>query len=461
MKNTSLFDIIYESFGLNGKSVELVNRRKVEHVETIHSVKRTKDGLHILNHYCSANPGDISAYRILNEVGKFEQRYGDGTSLLTMLLVFLTKEKENVTLKRESIIRDIDTIMSDIDKQIIEEKKELKDEYLERWIKTICKQDKISDSIVKFIKEKPKANLGSFRNLDNPESDQEVVFMPKKGYFINCYANRRYVSSIYNGFKDAIFVLIDGDLTEERFNELEKYAIEARKRMFVLCRAYSDEVDALINESPTINIMALRYASTEESESEIKQDLRFMFDLKDAKAGGESNGVVGEVIVNEDGAFLLGSPKKQSELEEYSIAIKDAFIGDDVARGAMLSRISNILSNNTFDIGINSRTHTRQNVIRDMLEDIFKSLPHYGKGLIKGGMSYIDTKKFNGGKVIQLAREIKEKLVKGTAHQKSNEVIVPIDLLENTKAIYKIVKEYCLELIDTYEEPLMSNRSGR
>ncbi len=453
---TSLFDIINISFGLNGKSIELINKRVVDNIETIYAMKRTKDGLNILNHYCAANPSDTNAHKILDEVAKFERNYGDGTSFLTMFLTYIMNHNSQ-GLDRESIEKDVDSILKSIDKQVIKERKKVS--HIERWVKTICKQDPISESIITFLKENPKSNTSSFKFIDNPAENREVIFLPKRGYFIGCYANRRFVSGAYGGFKNVQITLLDGDLDEETFKEIELRSITEGKRHLILCRNYSNDIDILINECVTRNFMILKYCATEESESEIKADLIHMFNLVHSEEGGKATGTIGEVAVDENGAFFIGASRSYKELESYANAIRENFVGDHIERGAMEYRRRNILSNNTFDIVINSNIYSRQNVIKDMLEDVFRSLPHYDKGLIHGGMAYISTRnRSSKGAIMSIAKEIKHKLLQGSTEKST---IKPIDLLENTKAIFRIIRNFALELIDTHGTPIISKRNWR
>lgn len=457
LNKTPLFKIVNESFGIKGKSIKMINFRDVEGVKKISSILRSKDGLKILNEYCGANPDDEAAFAIREEVTKFEMNYGDGTSLLTLFLTYISNLSRE-DLNKKSIIKEIDTILENIEEQKIEITPENELDIKSRWVKTVCKEDHISEAIIEFMKENPKANVSRPKAINNPNEPRELIFIPKTGYFVNCYANRRYVSSSYFGYKNARTILIDNELTVSEFKTIEEAAKASNKRQLVLCRAYSNDVDVLINETTTKNIMVIRYGSSEETESAVKQDLRFMFDLNDVAGGGMATGIVDEVQVNEDGAFFLNCRKTQDQLEKYANDLRKEFLGDNNEMTSLNYRINNIMSNNTFNVIINSSIFARENVMKDMFEDVFKSLPHYKNGVIKGGMSYISTHSSSGGTLHKIAREIKEKL---SPARTTKDMLEPVDLLENTKAIFRIIRDFAIELCDTYETPIMSNRVRR
>lgn len=463
MSELTLYDFVKASYGIKGKSIELVSEHRVAGAQSISRNCRSKDGLQILNQFCKAYPMDITARKILHEVESFEKNFGDGTSLLTMLLVHLTKVHNNTPLLKKNIEKDINKILDNIKKQkdllVVKEgecvQKTLKD-LLERWVKTVCKRDPISEPIYTLLKENPCSIIGEKIHVNMIDRKEEIMFNKKSGFHVRCYANRRYISSLYSNFTNADIVLIDGALTEDQFKKYEQIAMP-RRNTVVICKSFDEEIEQLINKCPTPYLIVLRYMTgSDEGDSELKKDLRYILDLQDNESEGCSEGKVEEVIVDESGVFFKSSIRDEKEVLEYVKKLAKEFNSNDIAKGALAYRIKNLQSNNKFDIYVNASTETRRQVIFDMIDDVFNSKKNIKLGMIKGGMSYMDDETQEGGQVFTAVKLLRDKLV---ADIDKDDDFEPVDLLANTIKIYEIVKNYLFELIDTYEVPIVTTNA--
>lgn len=445
--NNSLFKLIQESFGLNGKTIEIINKRKVDTGMRISDINYTKDGFNILKSYVDSNGDDALAYSIFEEVKKYEARYGDGTSLLTMLLVYLSKVNKEVELTEEEVDSDIDYIISLINKEKIT-KDILSDSYSNAWIETVCKKDPISKDIFEFYKKNFVAKIKTIKQVDNPILG-EITFKPREGYYMYSYMNKKYLNGGIKILKNVEVALTKGIITEDIYRDFNDYAYSQGIKLILIGADTTEEVEDLIKESKSINAIAVRMEKGEEF-SYIYDDLAYMLNGNPDNARPEViRAFIKEVKIDEESVRLFGFDRTKEELFEYCEQIDNNFLStDDADKELHRQRISNMLSNDVFDVLINAKSVRRYKMLHGMVEDIYKSRPHYHKGLIKGGMKYITkADKKRTSIIVKAVKNIRDILIAGMGDSinKSNAV----DLYENAIEIYEIVRNFMKEAIRT------------
>lgn len=443
--NNSLFSLIKESFGLNGKTIEIVGKRKTDTGMRISDINYTKDGFTILKSYIDSYGDDSLAYSIFEEVKKYEARYGDGTSLLTMLLVYLSKVNNEVHLTEEEIDTDIDYIISLINKEKIT-KNIFDDSSSKIWIETVCKKDKISKDLFEFYKKNFTAKIKSIRKIDNPELG-EITFKPRQGYYMYSYMYKKYLKENIKVIKDIQVVLTKEQITSDLYKAFDEEAYNLGRMIILIGSDTTEEVEELIEQSKSINVIVVRMPKDEEL-SFIYDDLLYMFNGEINKHGFIS-AYLKEIRISEYGVHFFGFNRTKEELFAYCEDLDKNFLStDDADKENHKLRISNILSNDTFDVLINAKSERRYKMLYGMVEDIYKSRPHYRKGLIKGGMKYITrANKSRTSVIVKAVKNIREMLVSGMEESLSRSNA--FDLYANTVEIYEIVRSFMKEAVMT------------
>lgn len=443
--NNSLFKLIQESFGLNGKTIEIVSNRKTDTGTRISDINYTKDGFTILKSYMDSCGDDTLAYSIFEEVKKYEARYGDGTSLLIMLLVYLSKVNKEVELTEEEIDSDIDYIISLIDKEKIT-KDILDDFHTKAWIETVCKKDQISKDLFEFYKKNFAAKITSVRKIDNPTLG-EITFKPRQGYYMYSYMHKKYMKENIKVLKDIQVALTKEKITSDIYNAVNDLARKEGRKIILMGSDTTEEVDELIEKSKVIDTIVIRMPKDEEL-SYIYDDLLYMFN-GNVNKHGFIDAFLKEIKISEHGVHLFGFNRTKEELFAYCEKLdKDFLSTDDADKENHRLRMSNILSNDNFDVLINAKSERRYKMLYGMVEDVYKSRPHYHKGLIKGGMQYItkaDSKRTSI--MVKAVKNIRDMLIEGM--KDSINKSKAFDLYENTIEIYEIVRSFLKEAIMT------------
>lgn len=445
--NNSLFKLIQESFGLNGKTIEIINKRKADTGMRVSGINYTKDGFTILKSYIDSCGDDALAYSIFEEVKKYEERYGDGTSLLTMLLVYLSKVNKEVELTESEIDSDIDYIISLIDKEKITEDV-LNDSYTKAWIETVCKKDQISKDIFEFYKNNFAAKIKTIKQVDSPTLG-EITFKPREGYYMYSYMNKKYLNEGIKVLKNVEVALTKEIITEDIYRDFNDYAYNHGIKLILIGADTTEEVEDLIKESRSINAITVRMEKGEEF-SYIYDDLAYMLNGKQDEARPEIiRAFIKEVKIAEESVHLFGFNRTKEELFSYCEKLDDSFLSpNDADKELHRQRISNMLSNDVFDVLINAKSVRRYKMLHGMVEDVYKSRPHYHKGLIKGGMKYITKADSERTSIIVKAvKNIRDMLVAGMGDSINKSDAV--DLYENAIEIYEIVRNFMKEAIKT------------
>ncbi len=463
--NNKLFDLISKSFGMNGKIIEIVNQRKTDTGLRISDINHTRDGLSILKSYCDANGGDADAYKILEEVMKFESHYGDGTSLLTMLLVRLSKIHQHVPLDHKEVDEDISYIINLINKDLVDTSEArcitnrcgIKDGYLYDWIKTVCKGDPITEDLYKFYSENENGIISSIKRTDNPER-KEITFIPKQGYYMYSYMHKKFVDPRFSSIKNAGVLLINDVLTEANYLKFEKLAYSQNTRWVMVVKGVTEEVEELIQSSETSHLIIVRMPK-EESLSYIYTDLAYLLNLKPITKEKDSLPIfafVKEIRIEEQSVTFFGFDRTKDEVREYANLLNEKFTSvEESDKQDHALRISNILSNSSFDVLINTKAVSRFKMLYGMIEDVYKSKKHYEKGFVYGGMNYIKLASTKRSSII--IKEVKKiyELLHGTSEKLyMHNRFMPIDLSTNIIEIYEVVRAYMHSLIDTHKESI-------
>lgn len=462
-RNNELFKVISDSFGLSGKTIEIFNKRNTDKGIRISDINYTKDGLTILKSYCDAHGNDVIAYRILEEVIKYESRYGDGTSLLTMLLVYLTKVHKEVPFTEEELDIDIDYILDLIESEKVTENID-NDSYVKNWIKTVCKNDPISDTMFDFYKKNSTAIIKSVKKIDKPGID-EVSFRSVQGYCMYSHVYKLYTEAHLRYLRDVHIRLVNGTITASIFNDALEYGYSKGKKVVVIGTEIDKEVDEIIGETSIHSHHAFAIKlPTDKGLEYIKDDLSFLLNgeyiikekmEKNGSITRENTGIIGanvkEIKFTDSYVYFFGFNRTSEEMYHYADAIDKNFVSADQTDKANHElRKSNIRSNDNFEILINSKTVRRERVLRGMIEDVCKSKPHYPHGVITGGMEYIKqapTERLSI--IVKIVKDIRKLLLKGSVEEHKS--FHAVDLYANTVEIYEVVRNFMRELINTSE----------
>lgn len=463
MSSNKLFNIISSSFGLEGKTVKIVNTRKTSDGERISDINYSKDGKTILESFCDQYINDPESYAILEEVKKFEGKHGDGTSLLTMILSYVSSASKVIPFTNNEIDRDIDYLISLINENSIDNILDIKTRPIafKHWLKTVCKNDIIYKKLFEFYSENPKANIKSIRRTESLEKS-EILFRPRSGYNIFSRMHGKFLNPMFQKMKDLRLVASKMKLDSELYKSFEDQSYKADTRLVVLCTEITDECEKLIEESKTDRIIVVRYPSKDQVD-DIFQDLVFMLNCN-PNEHGIIFGNVKEVKIQDDSITLYGFERASEELLEYCSNLSDNFTGTDENEKEMLQiRIANIMSDNTFDILLNPITLRRYKMLHGMVEDVVKSIKNFPKGLIIGGMSYTNSiDQVRTSPIIKIVKEIYNILHKNNKFNISidnfveelnkrdkEDTCMPIDLKENSIQIFETLRSFLKELAGT------------
>ena len=470
MTTNTLFKLISESFGLYGKTIKIVNtRRSSDGIHNISDINYTKDGKNILASYCDQHRDDADAFSIFEEVNKFEKVYGDGTSFLTMLLTYLTKASKVIPFSKEEIDRDIDYLIRLINNEssifATAFSKCDVDLIFKNWLMTVCKSDPIYKSLFEFYRENPNANILSIKRTESFDKN-EIIFKPRSGFTIASRIHSVYQNPAYNKYKDYRIAVMKNRLDSELFKALEEDSFKADKRLIVLCTEITDECETLINESRSERIIAIRYIP--DQINNIYKDLGFMLN-REPDSQGIIVGNIKEIKIEEDTITLYGFERSQEELKKYCDGLLEEFESTEDNDKEMLNvRISNIISDSTFYALINAKTLRRYRMLHGMIEDVIISKKHFGKGLIAGGMNYVNNiNEEKASPIIKIVQEIHSLLHRNKQFvkidvwklddmTKEDSECVPIDLKENTIQIFEVVRSYLHELAETSSESIIT-----
>lgn len=455
--NNKLFDFISASFGMHGKTIEMINKRKTDKGMRVSDINYSKDGLSILKSYCDAYGNDVNAYKILEEVIKFESNYGDGTSLLTMLLTYLTKVHKEIPFTHDEIDSDIDYIIKLVEDSVIS-KETYNGNILSSWINTVCKGDTVADELYKFYCDSPRGIIKSIRRTDNPNRE-EITFIPRQGYYMYSYMHKKFLQPKLSNLKNLSAVIMNDTLTAGYYKAYEDEAFRQGMKILMIVKGTTEEVDELIEEAGESRVIVARMP-TDSNLSYIYKDIKFMLDAQEAQ---ENKNIllapIKEVQIAENGIKIFGFKKTKEDLIKYTDELQElSDATEEHDKQDLMLRISNILSNDTFDILINTKTITRFRMLRGMIEDVYKSKIHFDKGLIIGGMHY--TNKINREResiIIKIIRDIHDLMHsdKNNYNMKSSaKYFIPLDLLANIKEIYEVTRAYMHSLVDTHEESI-------
>lgn len=468
--NNDLFELISSSFGLDGKTVKIVNtRRTSDGTYNISDINYTKDGKSILASYCDQYRDDPDAFAIFEEVYKFEKNYGDGTSLLTMLLTYLTSSSKVTPFTEEEIDRDIDYIISLIEDSSLDDilHGENIDLAFKHWLMTVCKSDKIYKPLFEFYKSKTHANIKSIRKTESFDKN-EIIFKPRSGFTIASRIHSTYLNPSYSKYRDLKVVVTKMRLDADTFKAFEEQAYQKNERLVFLCTEITDECEKAINESKSERIIAIRYSP--DQLDNVYRDLMFMFN-KEPDNNSIIIGNIREIKIQENSITLYGFERTSEELIEYCNALVESFEeSEENDREILNVRIANIISDNTFDILLNTLTLRRYKMLHGMVEDVAISRKHFPKGLIVGGMHYITkASPLRSSQIIKIVKEIYNRLHKGhrftltkTNFLKSiyendkNQICTPVDLKENAIQIFETVRSYLKELAGTSNQSILT-----
>ena len=107
-------------------------------------------------------------------------------------------------------------------------------------------------------------------------------------------------------------------------------------------------------------------------------------------------------------------------------------------------------------------------MLHGMIEDVIISKKHFGKGLIAGGMNYVNNiNEEKASPIIKIVQEIHSLLHRNKQFvkidvwklddmTKEDSECVPIDLKENTIQIFEVVRSYLHELAETSSESIIT-----
>lgn len=466
MEDINLFNYIAQSFGLDGKTIKIVNKRKTSSGSRISDIEYTKDGKMILASYCDAHGDDSDAYSIYEEVNNFEKKHGDGTSLLTMLLAFFIYELKSLELTHEDIDRDIDYIIGLIKETCINDILDDETDKLayKNWLMTTCKSDIIYHSLNEFLKDKRHINIKGIKRIES-QHNPEIIFKPRSGYNIYTRMHTKFLHpSLKKDLKNIHVAIHKGILTHDFYRSLEDEAYKNGKRLIFICHDITENAEELIDQSKTDLVIVVRFPSKEDAEF-IYEDLSYMFNTK-PNEHGLITGIVREVKLEENSATFYGFNRTTEELIEYCKGLDENFTEtEDHDMDLHKVRIANIISDNTFDIFLNPISLRRYKMLHGMVEDVVKSKHNYPKGLIVGGMHYITrADKNRTGIIVSIIKKIynqlhgqnkfdltKENFIKTIKENDPKKICTPVDLMENTIQIYEVLRSVLKELASTYK----------
>jgi len=449
----TLFKYIKDCYGYSSNNKTPIVIRNDEN--EIISFKSTHDGKEILKAFSSKYKDSYYLNSILETVNSFETEYGDGTSLLILLILNMMS---NLSVISEEDLNEVLKLLSLNSKFISSDKSKKGDKfYRDNWIKTVCRNEVFSKKIIDiFEKSNRIANIyensstllnnnkysDSTSDLDeNKEFDISIV--NRDGFTINTHVNSRYTIPKYKLSNNCKIFIHLNKLNMADFNIM---STSSNNRIFIFCYDYDEEVENLITSSEDINTIVIRVPINNRY---ILEDLSVVVNVKKYENDTILYSTCKNIIIDSKSVTLSGFDNNKDDIGKYCESIINAPNVTSLDQKLIKNRVDNIISNNVSDIIITSKSASIRTDVKFMIEDLKKSEHLKKYGYVSGALDWVSEEKhFKGNILIQYLLQIKYILNRNP--NSKNKLKHPFDLFKCIqKAIITAVRFHNSEINTT------------
>lgn len=358
--------ILKKIYGFSSKNIPIVVERDDN---TIENMESCHDGRTIVRCYSNSKPENTFLKMISQHVMAFEEDFGDATTFISLLIC------ELLTLGKEVSDDDLDSVLKSIDKQTESGK-------LNQWMKTVLKNDKSSDDIVKIFNEN-KIHL-VIKNKVGTEKDtfdvDKVV-----GYEFKTDIEPIFLIPAFRHVAEVEIMIDKRKITPEIYSAHLLSSQYTGRRLFVICDWYDSKVESMMNAQDGCPVVLIR---TPINRTYILDDLIVMLG---AKHDADKNAfiAVGDLKISEKGVLVKPyNEVSYKDLDEYGKSIITSAGKNSTAILIAKNRARRIMEGQITQLYISCPTKERMTDLHAMITDVLSSIRHTDDKFIKGYMQW-------------------------------------------------------------------------